>query len=79
MTTSWSHFVRGRVVRAFQANAGGALLAMLATVLGPWAVVSGCRGRWLWKPMDERVALAMTLILIAVTLADWIIRCFVLP
>jgi hypothetical protein len=78
MTTSWAYMVRGRADRAFQSNVGGALLALLSMALGPWAVVSGVRGRWLWKPLDERVALAATLILIAATLADWYIRCFVL-
>jgi hypothetical protein len=76
MTTSWAHLVRGQVIRACRANAGGTLLGIVAVVLGPWSLISGIRGRWLWQPMSERVALTTSLGLVMVTLIDWGVRFF---
>ena len=74
MTTSWSHLMRGHVIRALWANAGGLVLGCAALGLAPWALVSGLRGRWWWRPIDERSALVFVLVLALVTLIDWIIR-----
>ena len=46
MTTSWAHWMRGDVVRAVEVNAGGTLLALAATLGGPWLLVSGLRRRY---------------------------------
>lgn len=74
MTTSWSHFTRGQVVSALRANTGGTLLAVVAIVLGPWLLVSGLRGRWLWRPLGEWSAAIGCLIAMLVIVTDWITR-----
>jgi hypothetical protein len=74
MTTSWAHLVRGQIVASVRSNAGGTLLGLTCLVLAPWALVSGLRGRWLGKPLGERAALALVLLLLIVTTADWLIR-----
>jgi hypothetical protein len=74
MTTSWSHMMHGHVVQSLEANSGGALLALAAIVFGPWSLVSGLRGRWLLRPLDERIALVLVVTILVVTLLDWGIR-----
>ena len=71
MTTSWAWLVRGRLVEAFQANAGGALLGILAAVSAVWLLLSATGGRWFaWKP--DATAILITLVLIGVvTLLQW--------
>lgn len=74
MTTSWAYLVRGNLLGALRANAGGALFGLAAILSGPWLLVSGLSGRWrVWRP-DERVLLGIALSLIAVTLVDWCLR-----
>ena len=74
MTTSWSHMMRGHVVSSLQANAGGALLALVALACGPWLVVSGLRGRWTLVRPHETVVLSAGVTIIVVTLTDWTLR-----
>ena len=74
MTTSWSHVVRGRVVAALQANAGGALLAMIALVGGPWLTASGIRGRWIGRVPGEVTVIVAAVVVLATTLTQWIVR-----
>jgi hypothetical protein len=74
MTTSWSYVVRGQVVDALQASAGGALLALTAAVCGPWLVATGLWGRWLLPPPHEIATLALGLTIVAVTLIDWCLK-----
>jgi hypothetical protein len=76
MTTAWSHVVRGQLVRAFRANAGGALLGVVTVMLAPWVLVSGLRGRWVGRPLSERMTLAMVFTLFGVTLVDWVVRLY---
>lgn len=74
MTTSWSHLTRGNVLSAVRANSGGTLLALAAVACGPWLLISGVAGRWkFWLP-DERVLVGIGLVIIAVTIVDWILR-----
>ena len=49
-------------------------MAMLSTVLVPWALVSGVRGRCWEQPVGEKVAVAIAAVLVAVILLDWVIR-----
>jgi hypothetical protein len=74
MTTSWAHMVRGHVLGSVRANAGGALLALVAATAGPWMLACGLRGRWLLRPPNEWVVLGIGLAVILVTVIDWIIR-----
>jgi hypothetical protein len=77
MTTAWSCLMRGRIGASFQANTGGALLGLMSVVAVPWALVSGLRGRWFGRPPEPAVALSLAWMLLAVTLADWLIRCWI--
>lgn len=73
MTTSWSHITRGNLIAAWQANAGGVLLAFLAFGL----VLVGLRMLVESRLPSPRVrtALAWSLLLIgAVTAVDWTLR-----
>jgi hypothetical protein len=74
MTTSWSHMMRGQVASAFRANSGGALLAVVAAVCGPWMLASGLWGRWLLGPPRELPTMIVGLVIIATTLIDWSVR-----
>ncbi len=74
MTTSWAHMTRGHVVQAVQSNAGGALLALVAALLGPWLLTSGLLGCWLGGPPRETLTIAVGLAVIVVTLVDWSYR-----
>ena len=74
MTTSWAHLLRGHVVAALRANAGGALLALTALACGPWLLASGLRGRWLIGPPREGLTLAIGLLIVVVTIAQWTLR-----
>lgn len=79
MTTSWANLVRGRFGDAFRDNAGGALLGLVTGLLAPWSLISGWRGRWLWRPLGERVVFIAVWLLVAVTLIDWSLRFFLAP
>jgi len=74
MTTSWAHVVRGQLSSALNANTGGTLLAVLAVIAGPWGVVSGIRGRWLWPPPSDLWVAVLTIGILLVTLSDWAVR-----
>jgi hypothetical protein len=71
MTTSWSHWTRGHVLRAVQVNAGGTMLALAATLLGPWMLVSGFRGRYVWFRMNEYVLITAAVSTVFVVLIQW--------
>jgi hypothetical protein len=76
MTTAWANLVRGRLTQAAAANVGGLLLGVAALGVGPWALVSGIRGRWLWGRPRESLATAVVAAIAAATLIDWGIRIF---
>ena len=71
MTTSWAHMTRGQVVQAMQANSGGALLAIIAAMVGPWMLTSGLIGRWLGGPPRESLTIGVGLAVVVTTLIDW--------
>jgi hypothetical protein len=77
MTTSWAYLVRGRLIESLNSNTGGTLVGVIAMLLAPWAVLSGLRGRWFWRPFNDWTALLVTLAVILVTLVDWTVRFFV--
>ncbi len=74
MTTSWSYLVRGRPVRAVQANAGGAMLCAAVLICVPYFFVSGVRGRWVVRPPGELSLAVASTAFVVVTLTDWGIR-----
>jgi Protein of unknown function (DUF2752) len=74
MTTAWAHLVRGEVADAFRANAGGALLGLLALLAEPWLLIAAVRGRWLgWVPRANVLGWVLAGVVV-VTLIDWSIR-----
>jgi hypothetical protein len=74
MTTAWSRLVRGQIVPALRANAGGALLAVVALVGGPWLLGSGIRGRWIGGLPRDSWIIAVAVLIILTTLTQWIVR-----
>lgn len=59
MTTSWAHLTRGHWRLAAECNLGGLIAGLTAMIAGPWALVSGVRGRWLFG--QPRLSLVLTL------------------
>ncbi len=74
MTTSWAYYTRGDIGRAFFANPGGLLLGMLVTVVAPWVIASGIRGRWLLVQPSAFAAIAVASVVVITTLAGWVGR-----
>jgi hypothetical protein len=74
MTTSWAHLMRGQWLDACRANAGGALLGVLAMIAAPWLLGSAFRGKWLIAAPSERAAAWVCAIVLLVTMTDWAIR-----
>jgi hypothetical protein len=66
--------LNGQPLRALRANVGGALLAVVAIVVGPWMLVSGLWGRWIGGPPREMVAVTIGVAIVLVTLIDWAVR-----
>ena len=74
MTTSWAHLVRGELVGALRANAGGAILCGLAIAATPWLLISAGRGTWLgWTPNSMAIAATATAVSL-ITLIAWVVR-----
>jgi hypothetical protein len=74
MTTSWAYLVRGNVVGAFRANAGGVLLGILALAAAPWLLGSAWRGSWIGVSPNGSAAACIATTILAVTLIEWIVR-----
>jgi hypothetical protein len=77
MTTSWAYLTHGQPLAALKANVGGTLLGILAIGFGPWLLVSGIRGRWLWKPAGEWTLVVGCIVLMLVIVLDWVCRLLV--
>lgn len=71
MTTSWSLLLRGRLLAAIRANAGGVILAIAALVAAPWLLISAALGRWIVRSPNEFELFLFLLGWLAVTLANW--------
>jgi hypothetical protein len=76
MTTSWAHLTRGHVLQAFACNSGGTLLGIASAIGGPWALLSGLRGRWLGGMPNEWWFAGISVAIMVVTLADWGVRLY---
>jgi hypothetical protein len=66
--------MHGQPLAALAANSGGALLALVAAVCGPWMLASGLWGRWVVGRPREMAVLAMGVAIVLVTIADWSVR-----
>ena len=74
MTTSWSHLMRGEMVKSLQANAAGTMLGILAGALIPWLLASGMRGTWIGGYPHQRTVLALMTAVLVLALVDWALR-----
>jgi hypothetical protein len=76
MTTSFAWFTRGRLDRAWQANPGGFLAALVTVPVASWLLVC-C---WYKKPIGfrsiDRPLMGLLLSIVAASLAFWLIRFF---
>jgi hypothetical protein len=74
MTTAWAHVTRGELAQAARCNWAGLLSALTAVIVGPWALVSGLRGRWwLGKPRVGWVVAIAVATYLAMA-AQWLVR-----
>lgn len=74
MTTSWSLLLRGRLVEAFSANCGGALLAIIGLAYIPWSCYFFFRGL---SSRGERFSIVLATLLttaMAISIVQWLIR-----
>ena len=76
MTTSWSYLTQGKVLSALKANAGGAMLGVIAACFAPWALIASIRGRFPWGVPSDEWLLGGTLFLIGVILVNWGVRLY---
>lgn len=74
MTTSWAHLMHGEIIQSARVNTGGLLLGLLAIVGGPWLLISSIRGRWWLAEPDAHWVLAISGVVMFVTLVQWIWR-----
>lgn len=71
MTTSFSCFVRGRIIQAAEANIAGLVLAAFCFLQIPWSLVSIWQGR-LWRVNEPELTLMWLLItLCALAALQW--------
>ena len=52
----------------------GTTLAAVATVIGPWWILSGFRGRWFLAPPNDRWLVFSSLGLIVIIFLEWMGR-----
>ncbi len=71
MTTAWANVMNGQLAKAFQANTGGTLLAIVALGVVPWLLVSAFRGRWTFVEANDAVLMIVAASFVAITLVDW--------
>ena len=78
MTTSWSYFVRGEIVKSLAANAAGTLLATIAIISAPWMLTCALTGRWLGYEASRAAAFVATVTVPVVALIQWGLRNWIL-
>jgi hypothetical protein len=74
MTTSWAHLMRGQVIESARVNTGGLMLGLLSIAASPWLLVSAVRGQWWIGPLDPSWVLAISGVVMLVTLVQWVGR-----
>ena len=74
MTTSWAHLTRGALVQAARCNIGGLVTGLTAMIVGPWALVSGIRGRWLFGQPRLRYVLMLAIATYLAIVGQWLLR-----
>ncbi len=76
MTTSWSHLMRGQLLRSMQANAAGTWLGCWVFVLSLWVIFSGIRNRWMLAKPNEWFFLALLILTLILIISVWIFRIY---
>ncbi len=74
MTTSWSHLMKGNVWGSLKANTAGCLLGLISLFLAPWMLSSAVIGRLTLPAPSDGLLISITVLVVAVTLGDWLIR-----
>ncbi len=74
MTTAWAHLTRGHWIRAAQCNLGGLLAGITALWTGPWMLVSGIRGRWIFGTLSISAVLILASTTYLMILGQWLGR-----
>lgn len=73
MTTSWAHFLRGQLVQALAANAGGVVLALIALAYIPascYFFISGWSSRNGWFSLSLAISLLAAM---AIAITQWLL------
>ena len=74
MTTSWSYLMKGNLLGSAKANLAGCLMGLIALVISPWFLSSAVMGRMTIRVPSDAVLITITLLVVAVTLLDWLYR-----
>lgn len=74
MTTSFAWFARGELVRAWQANPVGILLAPTCLALIPWLLLASARASpWPFRDLEYPLV-GLSVAVVASTLISWTVR-----
>jgi len=73
-TTAFAHLVRGNASAACRANTGGALLAVLTAVGGPWLLASAARGKWIGLVPSSSLVAWLAGLVAGTMMIDWVVR-----
>lgn len=71
MTTAWARLLHGDVVGAVTANAGGALLCVVAILAVPWLLATAAVGRWWYLRPTAGLVFPFFAVVTLVVLVDW--------
>jgi hypothetical protein len=74
MTTAWAYLMKGQWLEALRANAGGALLCLLAVAAVPWLLGSAIRGAWFFGPLRDATIAWIAAVVFAVMSIQWLCR-----
>ena len=74
MTTAWAHLTRGQWIRAAECNLGGLLAGITAMLAGPWMLISGIRGRWLFAQPTILAVFLLAMTTYLAILGQWLGR-----
>lgn len=74
MTTSWAYTMKGDFGNALGTNVGGVLLCLLSVCVFPYLVWMAIRGESIGSQGCVRVALAVLVMAITISIIEWLIR-----
>jgi cation transporter-like permease len=79
MTTAFAWVIRGQVVRSWQANPAGCLLALLSFPLIAWLMASAVANEPIGFQSLKDPLLSLVLAAVAISLVVWLVRLIVSP